>query len=56
MSHNKKLIPLWREEAAFARKHGVTMICLEMHPGDAVFNPEKLLQLRSDTCTSRTRL
>jgi sugar phosphate isomerase/epimerase len=42
----KKLIPLWREEAAFALKHGVKMICLEMHPGDAVYTPEKLLALR----------
>ena len=42
----KKLIPLWKEEAAFARKNGVKMICLEMHPGDAVYTPEKLLTLR----------
>ena len=41
-----KLIPLWKEEAAFARKHGIKMICLEMHPGDAVYTPEKLLRLR----------
>jgi sugar phosphate isomerase/epimerase len=42
----KKLIPLWKEEAAFARNHGIKMICLEMHPGDAVYTPEKLLRLR----------
>jgi sugar phosphate isomerase/epimerase len=42
----KKLIPLWKEEAAFARTHGIKMICLEMHPGDAVYTPEKLLKLR----------
>ena len=41
MSHNKKLIPLWREEAAFAREHGVTMICLEMHPGDRGLQPRE---------------
>jgi sugar phosphate isomerase/epimerase len=43
----KRLIPTWKEEAAFARKHGVKMIALEMHPGDAVYNPEKLLKLRN---------
>lgn len=40
------LIPLWKEEAEFARKNGIKMICLEMHPGDAVYTPEKLLRLR----------
>jgi len=43
----QKLIPTWKEEAAFARKHGVKMIAFEMHPGDAVHNPEKLLKLRN---------
>jgi sugar phosphate isomerase/epimerase len=42
----QKLIPFWKEEVAFARSHGVKMICLEMHPGDAVYTPEKLLRLR----------
>ena len=42
----KKLIPFWKEEVKFARDHGVTKICLEMHPGDAVYTPEKLLGLR----------
>lgn len=42
----EKLIPLWKEEAAFARKSGIKMIALEMHPGDAVYTPEKLLRLR----------
>ena len=42
----QKLIPLWKEETAFARAHGVKMICLEMHPGDAVYSPDKLLRLR----------
>ncbi len=40
------LIPLWKEEVVYARKNGVNRICLEMHPGDAVYNPEKLLKLR----------
>jgi sugar phosphate isomerase/epimerase len=42
----KKIIPFWKEEVQFARKNGVKMICLEMHPGDAVYTPEKLLNLR----------
>ncbi len=42
----KKLIPLWKELLAFARKHGIKMIAFEMHPGDAVYTPEKLLKLR----------
>jgi len=42
----KKLIPMWKELAGFARKNGVKKIGLEMHPGDAVYNPEKLLMLR----------
>ena len=33
-------------EAAFARKHGIARICLEMHPGFCVYNPETLLRLR----------
>jgi sugar phosphate isomerase/epimerase len=41
-----KLIPLWKDLAGFARKNGVKKIALEMHPGDAVYNPEKLLRLR----------
>ncbi len=43
----QKLIPFWREEAEYARGHGISKICLEMHPGDAVYSPEKLLRLRS---------
>ena len=42
----EKLIPLWKELAGFARKNGIKMIGLEMHPGDAVYNPAKLLKLR----------
>ncbi len=42
----KKLIPLWREMVGFARKNGIKMIALEMHPGDAVYCPQKLLKLR----------
>lgn len=41
----KKIIPYWREQAEFAQEHGVK-ICLEMHPGFSVYNPETLLRLR----------
>jgi sugar phosphate isomerase/epimerase len=40
------LIPFWKEAAAFAKDHGVK-ICLEPHPGFAVYNPETLLKLRA---------
>lgn len=44
----KRIIPVWKEEAEFAKKNGVKMIAFEMHPGDAVYNPEKLLKLRDN--------
>jgi sugar phosphate isomerase/epimerase len=40
------VIPFWREEVKFAKKHNVKMICLEMHPGFVVYNPQTLLKLR----------
>lgn len=43
---NTKLIPYWKEKAAFAKAHGVTKIALEMHPGFCVYNPETALKLR----------
>ena len=42
----EKVIPFWKEEVEFARKHNVKEICLEMHPGFVVYNPETLLKLR----------
>lgn len=42
----EKVIPYWREQAAFSASHGVRL-CFEMHPGFAVYNPETLLRLRS---------
>ena len=42
----ERLIPAWKEEAEFAKKHGIKMIAFEMHPGDAVYNPGALLKLR----------
>jgi sugar phosphate isomerase/epimerase len=44
----KVTIPYWRGAAAFARKHGVTKIALEMHPGFVAYNPETLLKLRAE--------
>jgi sugar phosphate isomerase/epimerase len=40
------LIPYWEKAAGFAGNHGIDMICLEMHPGFCVYNPETLLKLR----------
>lgn len=44
---NEVLIPYWKKAAAFALKHGVDKIALEMHPGFCVYNPETLLRLRA---------
>ncbi len=43
----KSVIPYWKEEARFARNHGVK-IAIEMHPGFVVFNTETLLKLRTE--------
>ncbi|MEJ6950440.1 sugar phosphate isomerase/epimerase family protein [Natronospora cellulosivora (SeqCode)] len=43
---NEVLIPYWKKTAAYAQKHGVNKICLEMHPGFCVYNPETMLKLR----------
>lgn len=42
----EKVIPYWREAASIARRHGVTKIAFEMHPGFVVYNPRTLLKLR----------
>ena len=44
----QRLIPYWREAAAFAADHNVR-IALEAHPGFSVYNPETLLRLRAET-------
>jgi sugar phosphate isomerase/epimerase len=44
----EKVIPYWKEEAAFAKKNGIRMLCFEMHPGFVVYNPETLLRLRKE--------
>ena len=43
----KKIIPYWKEAAAFAEAHHVPHIAFEMHPGFCVYNPETLLRLRA---------
>lgn len=43
---NEKVIPYWKEMAAFASEHGIKKIAFEMHPGFVVYNPETLLRLR----------
>ncbi len=44
---NEVLIPYWKDAVVFARRHGVTKIAFEMHPGFCVYNPETLLKLRA---------
>ena len=43
----KKVIPYWKKRAKVAADHGVR-ICIEMHPGFSVYNPETLLRLRAE--------
>lgn len=43
---NEVVIPYWKEEAKFAKDHGVK-VCFEMHPGFVVYNPETMLKLRN---------
>ena len=43
----RKVFPYWMKEASFAKEHNVK-ICLEMHPGFVVYNPESLLKLRNE--------
>jgi len=41
----KKVIPYWKKEAAFAKDHGIRL-AFEMHPGFCVYNTETMLRLR----------
>lgn len=45
---SEKVIPFWQSEAEFAEKNGINKICIEMHPGFVVYNPETMLKLRKD--------
>ncbi len=42
----EKVIPYWKQAAAFARRHGIHRIALEMHPNFVVYNPHTLIKLR----------
>jgi sugar phosphate isomerase/epimerase len=42
---NEVLLPFWQRKARAAQECGVRL-ALEMHPGNAVYNPEALLRLR----------
>lgn len=41
----ERVLPFWREMAKFAADHGV-VFNFEMHPGDWVYCPDRLLQMR----------
>ncbi|TYB82638.1 MAG: sugar phosphate isomerase/epimerase [Kosmotoga sp.] len=43
-----EVIPYWKEEVGFAKKHGIKRIAIEMHPGFVVYNPETLFKLRHE--------
>lgn len=43
---SEKIVPYWKEAVSFIKDHGIGKLCFEMHPGDAVYNPEKFLKLR----------
>lgn len=42
----ERLIPYWKEAAAFAGQHGIRRLALEMHPNFCVYNPKTLMKLR----------
>jgi len=42
----EKVIPYWKEAAAYARSHGIKRLAFEMHPNFVVYNPRTLLRLR----------
>ncbi|RKD75977.1 sugar phosphate isomerase/epimerase [Sinobaca qinghaiensis] len=43
---DKVVVPYWEKQSAFASRHGIDKIAIEMHPGFVVYNPETLLELR----------
>jgi sugar phosphate isomerase/epimerase len=52
---NQVALPYWKEEAAFAARHGV-YACFEMHPNFLVYNPETLIKLREGVGKNGDRL
>jgi len=49
---NDVLFPYWEKTVKMAASFGVDKICLEMHPGFSVYNPETLLKLRKTVGTA----
>ncbi|MBV9998144.1 MAG: sugar phosphate isomerase/epimerase [Verrucomicrobia bacterium] len=45
---NERLLPYWRQLAAFGREHGIRKFCIEMHGNQLVYNVPALLQLRNE--------
>jgi sugar phosphate isomerase/epimerase len=43
---SEKIIPYWKEQARYAREHGIKRLALEMHPNFSVYNPRNLMRLR----------
>jgi len=43
---NEVAIPYWKDLCAFAKKHGVTKIGMEIHPNQLVYNTDTLLRMR----------
>ena len=44
---NEVAIPFWKKVQAFAADHDVK-VCLEMHPGNVVFNPRTMQRLATE--------
>src|ERR1700738_4066315 len=42
----ERIIPYWKEQAKYAREHGIKRLAFEMHPNFAVYNPRTLMKLR----------
>lgn len=42
----ERLVPYWKQAAAFARSHGIHRLAFEMCPNFMVYNPMSLLKLR----------
>lgn len=43
---NEVMIPYWSDLVAYANNLGINKLCLEMHGGQNVYNPQTLLRLR----------
>ena len=42
----EKVVPYWKEQAKYAREHGIKRLALEMHPNCVAYNPRTLMKLR----------